>query len=73
MILDDLGYASKDQSEASVLFELISQAYERRSLIITCNHVFKEWDNIFPEKAMTIAAIDRLIHHSTILELNVPS
>ncbi len=73
VILDDLGYASKDQSEASVLFELISQAYERRSLIITCNQAFKEWDNIFPEKAMTIAAIDRLIHHSTILELNVPS
>lgn len=73
LILDDLGYAGKDQSEASVLFELISQAYERRSLIITCNQSFKDWDNIFPDKAMTIAAIDRLIHHSTILELNVQS
>ena len=73
IVLDDLGYVPKDQSEASVLFELISQAYERKSLIITCNQSFKQWDAIFPDKAMTVAAIDRIIHHSTILELNVPS
>jgi len=73
VILDDLGYAAKDQCEAGVLFELISQAYERRSLIITCNQPFKQWDALFPDKAITLAAIDRLIHHATILELNVPS
>jgi DNA replication protein DnaC len=73
LILDDLGYAKKDQGEAGVLFELISQAYERRSLIITCNQPFKEWDGLFPDKAMTLAAIDRLIHHAIILEMNVPS
>ena len=69
LILDDLGYAKKDQAETSVLFELISQSYERRSLVITCNQPFKEWDSIFPDKAMTVAAVDRLIHHAAILEL----
>lgn len=69
LILDDLGYARKDQAETSVLFELISQAYERRSLVITCNQPFKDWDAIFPDKSMTVAAVDRLIHHATILEL----
>ncbi len=69
VILDDLGYARKDQAETSVLFELISQSYERRSLVITCNQPFKDWDAIFPDKAMTVAAVDRLVHHATILEL----
>ena len=69
LVLDDLGYVRKDQAETSVLFELISQAYERRSLIITCNQPFKDWDAIFPDKSMTVAAVDRLIHHATILEL----
>ena len=69
LILDDLGYVRKDQAETSVLFELISQAYERRSLIITCTQPFNLWDAIFPDKSMTVAAVDRLIHHATILEL----
>lgn len=69
LILDDLGYVQKDQAETSVLFELISQAYERRSLIITCNQPFSQWDAIFPDKAMTVAAVDRLVHHASIIEL----
>lgn len=69
LVLDDLGYVQKDQAETSVLFELISQAYERRSLIITCNQPFTQWDAIFPDKSMTVAAIDRLVHHASIIEL----
>jgi DNA replication protein DnaC len=56
-----------------VLFELISARYERRSMLITANHPFGEWGKIFPDQAMTLAAIDRLMHHATILELNVES
>ena len=73
LILDDLGYASKDQAETSVLFELIAERYERRSLVVTCNQPFSEWDKIFPNPAMTVAAIDRLVHHATILEFNAES
>ncbi|KOX48341.1 ATPase AAA, partial [Streptomyces purpurogeneiscleroticus] len=71
--LDDLGYVRKDQAETSVLFELIAERYERRSLITTCNQPFSAWDQIFPDPAMTVAAIDRLVHHATILELNTES
>ncbi len=73
LVLDDLGYARKDQAETAVLFELIAERYERRSLIVTCNQAFGEWDKIFPDPAMTVAAIDRLVHHSTILEFNAES
>lgn len=73
LILDDLGYVRKDQAETSVLFELIAERYERRSLITTCNQPFGEWNQIFPDPAMTVAAIDRLVHHATILELNTES
>ena len=73
LILDDLGYARKDQAETTVLFELIAERYERRSLIVTCNQPFSTWDQIFPDPAMTVAAIDRLVHHATILELNTES
>lgn len=73
LILDDLGYVRKDQAETSVLFELIAERYERRSLITTCNQPFSAWDQIFPDPAMTVAAIDRLVHHATILELNTES
>jgi len=72
LILDDLAYVSKDQAETSVLFELISARYERRSLL-TANQPFGEWGRIFPDQAMTLAAIDRLVHHATIFELNVDS
>jgi DNA replication protein DnaC len=73
LILDDLAYVTKDQAETSVLFELISARYERRSLLITANQPFGEWAKIFPGQAMTLAAIDRLVHHATILEMNVES
>jgi DNA replication protein DnaC len=73
LILDDLAYVSKDQAETSVLFELINARYERRSILITANQPFGEWGKIFPDPAMTLAAIDRLVHHSTIFELNVES
>jgi len=73
LVLDDLGYVRKDQAETNVLFELIAERYERRSLITTCNQPFSEWDQIFPDPAMTVAAIDRLVHHATILELNTES
>jgi DNA replication protein DnaC len=73
LILDDISYVSKDQAETSVLFELIGMRYERRSLLITANQPFGEWGKIFPDQAMTLAAIDRLVHHATIIEMNVES
>ena len=73
LILDDLAYVTKDQAETSVLFELISARYERRSLMITANQPFGEWGKIFPDPAMTLAAVDRLVHHATIFEMNVDS
>lgn len=73
LILDDISYVAKDQAETSVLFELISARYERRSMLITANQPFGEWNNIFPDPAMTLAAVDRLVHHSTIFEMNVES
>ena len=73
LILDDIAYVSKDRDETSVLFELIAARYERRSLLITANQPFGEWGRIFPDQAMTLAAVDRLVHHATILEMNVES
>lgn len=73
LILDDLSYVHKSQAETSVLFELIAARYERRSIMITANQPFGAWDSIFPDKAMTIAAIDRLVHHAAIFEMNVES
>ena len=73
LILDDLSYVRRDQAETSVLFELISERYERKSLAITANTPFSQWGDVFVEPAMTLAAIDRLVHHSTILEMNVES
>jgi DNA replication protein DnaC len=73
LILDDLAYVTKDQAETSVLFELISARYERRSLLITANQPFGEWGKIFPDQAMTVAVVDRLVHHATIFEMNVES
>ena len=73
LILDDLAYVTKDQAETSVLFELISARYERRSMLITANQPFGEWGKVFPDPAMTLAAIDRLVHHATIFEMNVES
>lgn len=73
LILDDFAYVSKDQAETSVLFELISARYERRSMLITANQPFGDWGKIFPDPAMTLAAVDRLVHHATIFEMNVES
>ena len=70
LILDDLSYVRKDQAETSVLFELIAERYERRSILITANQPFSGWGNVFPDPGMTVAAIDRLVHHSTIFELH---
>src|ERR1051325_5909825 len=61
LILDDIAYVSKDQAETSVLFELIGSRYERRSMLITSNQPFGEWGKVFPDQAMTLAAIDRLL------------
>jgi hypothetical protein len=72
-ILDDIAYVTKAQAETSVLFELIATRYERRSLLITANQPFGEWGKIFADQAMTLATIDRLVHHATILEMNVES
>lgn len=73
IVLDDLSYLQKNQAETSVLFELISARYERRSIMITANQPFSAWDQIFPDPAMTIATIDRLVHHSIIFEMNTDS
>lgn len=73
LILDDLAYVTKDQAETSVLFELIGARYERRSILITANQPFGEWGKVFPDPAMTLAAVDRLVHHATIFEMNVES
>jgi DNA replication protein DnaC len=56
-----------------VLFELISARYERRSILVTANQPFGEWGKVFPDPAMTVAAVDRLVHHSVIVEMNVES
>jgi DNA replication protein DnaC len=73
LILDDLGYVRKDQSETSILFELIAERYEHRSLIITCDRPFADWGTIFTDQIMTVAAIDRIVHHATILEFGSES
>jgi DNA replication protein DnaC len=73
VILDDLAYAQKDQAETSVLFELIARRYETRSLAVAANQPFSAWDQVFPDPAVTVAAVDRLVHHATILEMNVDS
>ena len=73
LILDDISYVRKDQAETSVLFELIAERYERKSIAITANTPFSKWSEVFVDAAMTIAAIDRLVHHATILEMNVES
>lgn len=69
LILDDIGYVKKNDSESQVLFELIAHRYERGSLLITSNQAFSEWDSIFGDNMMTVAAIDRLVHHSEIYQI----
>jgi DNA replication protein DnaC len=73
LVLDDLSYVRRDQAETSVLFELIAERYERKSIAITANTPFSQWGDVFVDPAMTLAAVDRLVHHATILEMNVDS
>lgn len=69
VILDDIGYVQQSRDEMEVLFTFLAERYERRSVILTSNLVFSEWDRIFKDPMTTAAAIDRLVHHATILEL----
>ena len=73
LVLDDLGYVQHDREEMEVLFTLLAERYERGSIMITSNLPFSKWDAIFKDAMTTAAAIDRLVHHSVILELNVGS
>ena len=73
LILDDFGYVKKNDQETYVLFELIAHRYETGSLIITSNQPFSEWDAIFPDEMMTVAAVDRLIHHANLIEVQSDS
>jgi DNA replication protein DnaC len=68
VILDDIGYVQQSQEEMEVLFTFLAERYERRSVIITSNLVFSQWDRIFKNPLTTAAAIDRVVHHSTIIE-----
>jgi len=73
LIIDDIGYVRKTDSETQVLFEFIAHRYESGSLIITSNQTFSNWDEIFPDTMMAVAAIDRIIHHATIIEIDKDS
>jgi DNA replication protein DnaC len=73
VILDDIGYVTQTAEEAEVLFTLLAERYERRSTALTSNLVFSEWDRIFQSTMATTAAIDRLVHHSVVVEFDVGS
>jgi len=73
LIIDDIGYVQQDRQEMEVLFSLLADRYERGSVMITSNLQFSQWDHIFKDPMTTAAAIDRLVHHSVILELNLLS
>jgi len=73
IIIDDIGYVQEAKEEMEVLFTFLAERYERGSVMITSNLPFSKWDNIFKDQMMTAAAVDRIVHHSVILELNVMS
>lgn len=73
LIIDDLGYVQQSREEMEVLFTLLAHRYEHRSVLLTSNLAFSKWEQIFKDPMTTAAAIDRLVHHSIILELNLPS
>jgi DNA replication protein DnaC len=73
LLIDDLGYVQQSREEMEALFTLLSHRYESRSVLLTSNLVFSQWEAIFKDPLTTAAAIDRLVHHSVILELNVAS
>ena len=73
LVIDDIGYVQQSREEMEVLFTLLAQRYERGSVMLTSNLPFSRWEMIFKDPMTTAAAIDRLVHHSVILELNLPS
>ena len=73
VIIDDIGYVQQSREEMEVLFTFLADRYEQGSLMITSNLPFSKWEQIFKDPMTTAAAIDRIVHHSTILELNVES
>jgi len=73
IIIDDIGYVQQEKEEMEVLFTLLAERYEQGSVMITSNLPFSKWENIFKDPMMTAAAVDRIVHHSVILELNIPS
>lgn len=73
VVIDDIGYVQHNQQEMEVLFTFLAERYERGSVMITSNLAFSKWEKIFKDPMTTAAAIDRVVHHSVILELNIPS
>jgi DNA replication protein DnaC len=73
VLIDDLGYVQQSREEMEVLFTLLAERYERGSVLLTSNLAFSQWEQIFKDPMTTAAAIDRLVHHSVIVELNVSS
>lgn len=73
LIIDDLGYVQQSREEMEVLFTLLAERYERGSVLLSSNLAFSQWEQIFKDPMTTAAAIDRLVHHSVIIELNIPS
>jgi len=73
LALDDIGYVQHDRAEMEVLFALLAERYERKSVMITSNLVFSKWDQIFKDPMTTAAAIDRVVHHAAVLEFTGPS
>lgn len=73
LVIDDIGYVQQSREEMEVLFTLLAERYERGSVLITSNLPFSQWESIFKDPMTTAAAIDRLVHHSVIVELNVAS
>jgi DNA replication protein DnaC len=70
VIIDDISYIPQDREETDVLFVFLADRYEKRSLAITSNLAFSQWDKVFKDAVTTMAAIDKLVHHSNVLELN---
>jgi len=73
LVIDDIGYVQQSREEMEVLFTLLAERYERGSVLITSNLPFSKWEAIFKDPMTTASAIDRLVHHSVILELNISS
>ena len=73
LLIDDIGYVQQSREEMEVLFTLLAERYERGTVMLTSNLPFSKWETIFKDPMTTAAAIDRLVHHSVILELNIAS